>query len=282
MRRIYPVFLLIVLVCSVKSATAGFPIGKYRSLVIPSFNYYTSKDNWDSKGHKINGKPGTGFTSYSMGLYIGYGITRRLDVIANMSAPMQRSSYRTADKDSLVSQQSSGLGDMQIGLSYNLLNFNYGSYLSVVASGIIPLYNNSKKEVALGYGIGGAELKFTYTGNIGATFLKGCYYNLELGGKRYFDTQGPDVLFYTASLGFGLGKRNQLSFDVGGQNSYSTNKTFNPNLSVNRDYYFTKSDLSFGHIFTRRFYMFLSGFYTFQGRNAGLGYGGSVQTVFKF
>lgn len=281
MKKIYSVFLLIVLICSVKGAHAGFPIGRYRNLVIPSFNYYTSKSNWDSKGHKTTGRPGTGFTSYSTGLYIGYGITRRLDVIVNMSAPMQFSSYRDI-KDSLISQQSSGLGDAQIGLSYNVFNFDFASYLSVVASGIIPLYNNSTKAVALGYGIGGAELKLTYTGNIGATFLKGCYYNFELGGRRYFDTQGPDVLLYTASLGFGLGKRNQVSFEFGGQNSYSTNKAFNPNLSVNRDYFFTKSDVSFGHIFTRRFYMFLSGFYTLSGRNTGLGYGGSIQTIFKF
>lgn len=155
MKNIYSAFLLIVLLCSVKSAIAGFPIGKYRGLVIPSFNYYTSKDNWDSKGNKIGGGPGTGFTSYSMGLYFGYGISRRFDLIVNMSAPLQQSRYRTGNKDSLVSQQSSGLGDMQIGLNYNLINFDYSSYLSIMASGIVPLYNNSTKAVALGYGVGG-------------------------------------------------------------------------------------------------------------------------------
>lgn len=281
MRKIYPVFLLIILFGSVKNARAGFPIGKYRGLIIPSLNYYTSKDTWDSQGNKIKGKPGTGFTSYSAGLYFGYGITRRLDVIVNVTAPLQQSSYRN-DKDSLVNLQSSGFGDMQVGLSYNLINFNYTSFFSVVASGIVPLYNNSDKDVALGYGVGGADLKFTYTGSIGSTFLKGCYFNTEIGGRRYFDKQGPDVLIYSASLGFALGKRNQMSFEGSGQNSYSINKTFNQNLSVNRDYSFLKGAINYGHTFTRRFYVFATGFYTLEGRNTGLGYGGSVQTIFKF
>lgn len=281
MRKFYTIILLVLLVGSVKSAYAGFPIGKYRGLVIPSFNYYTSKDTWDAQGHKLTGKPGTGFTSYSAGLYFGYGITRRLDLLVNVSAPLQQSKYRN-DKDSLVSLQSSGLGDMQVGLSYNIFNFNYTSFLSVVGSAIVPLYNNNNKAVALGYGVGGADLKLTYTGSITGTLLKGSYFNLEVGGRRYFDTQGPNVLIYTASLGFALGKRNQISFEGSGQNSYSINKEFNPNLSVNRDYSFIKGAVNYGHTFTRRFYVFATGFYTLEGRNTGIGYGGSIQTIFRF
>lgn len=281
MRKFYTIILLTILIGLAKSSYAGFPIGKYRGLIIPSVNYYTSKDTWDSQGHKIKGLPGTGFTSYSAGLYFGYGISRRLDVIVNVTAPLQQSSYRNG-ADSLIKLQSSGFGDMQVGLSYNLINFNYTSFFSIVASGIVPLYNNSNKDVALGYGVGGADVKLTYTGSIGSTFLKGCYFNTEIGGRRYFDTQGPDVLIYSASLGFGLGKRNQMSFEGSGQNSYSINKTFNQNLSVNRDYSFVKGAINYGHTFTRRFYVFATGFYTIAGRNTGLGYGGSVQTIFKF
>lgn len=266
------------MVSAVNTARAGWPIGKYRNLVIPSFNYYTSKDTWDQNGDKIKGKPGAGFTSYSFGLYAGYGITRRLDAIVNVLYPMQYSAYRDGS-DNLVKQSSQGFGDLQAGLSYNLFNFGYTSFLSVMGSAIIPLYDTTKT-VALGYASYGAELKLMYSGAIDKTWLKG-YYNLEVGYRRYFADQGPNVIIYTASMGVPLGRRNQMSVELSGQNSYSINKSFNPNLAVNRDYGFTKGALNYGHTFTRRFSVFLSGFYTFTGRNTGQGYGGSVQSIFK-
>ena len=204
MKRYSLIILFIIATGAMQKAYAGWPIGKYRNVVIPSFNYYTSKDTWDGNGHLIKGKPGAGFTSYSFGLYAGYGITRRLDVIVNVLAPMQHSSYRNA-QDSLIVQQSSGIGDLQAGLSYNLINFNYTSFLSVMASGIVPLYNNADKPVALGYGIGGAELKLMYSGSINGGFLKHCYFNVEGAFRRYFNTQGPNVVIYGVSLGVPVG-----------------------------------------------------------------------------
>jgi hypothetical protein len=115
MKKIY-LFIILFFVGWVNQAQAGWPIGKYRNVVIPSFNYYTSHDSWNSAGQKINGSPGSGFTSYAVGLYVGYGISRRLDLVVNVLAPQQNSAYRNA-KDSLIKQQSSGIGDMQVGLA---------------------------------------------------------------------------------------------------------------------------------------------------------------------
>ena len=278
MKKIY-LILLLVLAGWVNQAQAGWPIGKYRNVVIPSFNYYTSHDSWNSVGQKVKGSPGSGFTSYAVGLYVGYGISRRLDLVVNVLAPQQNSAYRNF-KDSLIKQQSSGIGDMQVGLAYNLVNFGYKSFLSVMGSGIVPLYDTTKT-VALGYAAYGAELKLMYSGGIDNGFLKHTYYNMEVGYRRYFDTQGPNVLLYTASLGIPLGKRNQIGFEGSGQYSTSTNKAFNPNLALNRDFSFTKASFDYGHTFTRRFSVFVTSFYTLLGRNTGLGYGGSVQMICK-
>ena len=65
-------------------AFAGWPIGKYRDLVIPSFSYYQQTDKFDNNDNVIKGAPGTGFTSYSANFLIGYGISRKLDFIANV------------------------------------------------------------------------------------------------------------------------------------------------------------------------------------------------------
>jgi hypothetical protein len=279
MKKIYLFVLILIAVGSVNRAYAGWPIGKYRNVVIPSFNYYTSKDTWTSTGQKITGKPGTGFTSYSVGLYVGYGLTRRLDLIVNVLAPFQNSAYRD-DKGNLVKQSSSGLGDLQAGLSYNLVNFGYKSFLSVMVSGIAPLYDTTKT-VALGYASFGAETDLMYCGSFDSGFLKHTYFNTMVVYRRYFDKHGPNVLIYTASLGIPLGRRNQISFEGSGQYSTSINKSFSQNLAINRDFSFTKGALNYGHTFTRRFSVFTTGFYTLIGRNTGVGYGGSVQTIFK-
>lgn len=279
MKKFYFICLsLIILSPAWQQAYAGWPIGKYRSIVIPSFNYYTSKDRWDSNGTKVTGANGSGFTSYAIGLYYGYGLTRRMDLLVNVLVPYQ-SSKSVTSAGVVTPQNSSGLGDMQVGISYALANFGYKSYLSIQASGIVPLYKNTNRAIALGYGAYGSEVKLMYAGGISSLF-KG-YYNLEAGYRRFFDAEGPNVLVYSASLGVPVPGRNQASVEVGGQWASSNNKTFNQNLSVNRDFAFAKAGLNFGHAFTRRFSLFANGFYTLTGRNSGIGSGGSLQAIIK-
>lgn len=279
MKKTFLFILILLSVGMANRAFAGWPIGKYRNVVIPSFNFYQSNNTWDANGKKINGKPGAGFTSYAAGLYVGYGLTRRLDLLVNVIAPNQNSAYVDASGN-VIKASSSGVGDMQVGLSYNLFNFGYKSFLSVAGSAIIPLYDTTKS-VALGYATYGSEVKVMYSGGIDNGFLKHTYYNLEAGYRRYFDTQGPNVFLFIASLGVPLGKRNQVGFEASGQLSNSINKSFNPNLAVNRDFASSKVSVDLGHTFTRRFSLFVVGFYTVAGYNTGIGYGGSVQTIFK-
>lgn len=280
MRKIYLLIVMLVFAAGMQHAYAGWPVGKYRNVLIPSFNYYTSQDTWNSSGQKVKASPGAGFTSYSAGIYFAHGLSRRTDLIVNVLAPYQQAAYRDFNGN-LIRGTNSGVGDMQVGVSYNLVNFGYKSFLSVMASGIAPLYDTTRSEVKLGYGSFGGELKLMYCGGIDNGLFRHTYYNLEAGYRRYFDVQGPNVLLYTASLGIPLGRRNQIGFEVGGQYSTSINKAFDPNLAVNKDFAFTKGSFNYGHTFTRRFSVFLTGFYTFIGRNTGVGYGGSVQTIFK-
>lgn len=280
MKRIYIICLLLAVICSARQAAfAGFPVGKYRNIVVPSFTYYTSKDFYNGSGKRVTPTDKSSFTSYAFGLYFDYGLTRRLDLIVNVLAPNQQSQFTTAAGTTY--QQNFGFGDFQAGLSYALINFDYKAYFSVQVSGIAPLYKNDDQALDLGYGSFGSEVKFMYTGSLNGNYLKGCYYNLEAGYRRYFDKQGPNVIIYSALFGVPLDKRNQVSFEVGGQNSSSSNKTFSTNLAINRDFAFTKGAINYGHTFSRRFSLFGNGFYTFMGRNAGAGYGGALQMILK-
>jgi hypothetical protein len=253
---------------------AGWPIGKYHDLFVPAFNYFKATDSWDANGKKIKGAPGTGFESYALNLFEGYGISRRLDFIASLPVVYQTSKY--------VGGSNRGYGptDLNLGLSYNLVNSNYERFLSIQASAIVPLYNKNNLNTAVGYGSLGSELKFSYSGNIPKRILKGCYFNTEIYYRRYFAGDGPNQYGAFAFLGFMLSKSNQITVDVTAIKSVSANRDFNPNISSIKDFSLIKPSLNFGHRFTRRFSMFVGGYYTVAGRNTAIGYGTNVSGIF--
>jgi hypothetical protein len=271
----YFLVLLIALVTPFKTF-AGWPIGKYRDLVIPSFSYYNQTDHFDNNGNVIKGAPGTGFTSFSTSLYVGYGISRRLDFIATI--PFLYTMNRLAPGNTVTNQ---GAGDMVAGVSYNLINFNYVRFLSVQVSGIVPLYSNTSGSSALGFGDLGSEVKLMFSGNLPASIFDKGYFNAELAYRRYYSSQGPDQVSFLGTIGYPITKHNQVSLDLLFFRSYSSDKIYNPNFFAERDFAFFKPSLNFGHTFTRRFSLFAGGYYVPFGLNTGVGYGGSVLAVFK-
>src|ERR1700761_218544 len=266
---IYLILLLVVLSIPFKTF-AGFPIGKYRDVVVPTFSYYQQTDRFDEHGNIIKGAKGTGFTSYSGNIYIGYGISRRLDLI--VTVPYLYQVNKIAPGNTIMSQ---GTGDIVAGLSYNLINFNYTHFLSVQVSGVIPTYTNVSGNSALGLGDYGTEVKLMFCGNLPKSIFDKGYFNTEVAYRRYFNYQGPDQISFTGTMGYPISRHNQLSLDLVLFRSFSSNKTFNANLFAERDYAFFKPQLNYGHTFSRRFSMFIGGFYVPVGLNTGVGYGGS-------
>ena len=257
-------------------AFAGWPIGKYRDLVIPSFSYYQQTDKFDNNDNVIKGAPGTGFTSYSANFLIGYGISRKLDFIANVPYLYQ---VNMLGKGNTINSQ--GAGDLVAGLSYNLVNFNFVRFLSLSVSGIVPLYTTIKGSSPLGIGSYGSEVKLMYCGNLPEFIADKGYFNTELSYRKYYSSQGPDQVSFLASMGYPVTKHNTISLDLLFFRSFSSDKTFNPDFFSARNFAFFKPALNFGHQFTRRFSMFVGGFYVPFGLNTGVGYGGSLLTVFK-
>ncbi|WP_428328731.1 hypothetical protein [Mucilaginibacter sp.] len=277
MRKAYIIFMCLYFVLISPSKTfAGFPIGKYRDIVVPTFSYYHQTDRFDNNGKIIKGLPGTGFTSYATNIYIGYGISRRLDFIATIPYLYQQN--KLGANNTLINQ---GVGDLTVGLSYNLVNFNYIRFLSVQVSGIVPLYNNNNGLSALGLGSYGTEVKLMYCGNLPKSLFDKGYFNTEVAYRRYYTSQGPDQVSFTGTIGYPVTRHNQISLDVLLFKSFSSNKAFNNNIYAARNYAFFKPQLNFGHQFSRRFSMFAGGFYVPFGFNTGVGYGGSLLAVIK-
>jgi len=255
---------------------AGFPIGKYRDLVVPSFNYYTQTNHYDVYGDYVKGAPGARYTSMSANLYLGYGISRKLDLIVSIPYLYQVNTI-SAGK-SIISQ---GAGDMVAGLSYNLVNYSFKRFLSVQVSGVVPLYTAVNGTSALGLGDYGTEVKLMFCGALPDFIADKGYFNTEAAYRRYFNFQGPDQVSFLATVGYPISWHNQVSFDISIMRSFSPNKSFNINYNAERDYAFVKPQLNLGHTFTRRFSMFLGGYYVPYGINTGLGYGGSIVAIIK-
>lgn len=255
---------------------AGFPIGKYRNVVVPTFSYYHQKDRFDDKDNVVKGAPGTGFTSFASNLYIGYGISRRLDVIATIPYLYQQNAI--APGNTLVD---AGLGDMTIGFSYNLINFNYVRFFSIGVSAIVPLYKSTNGMSPLGLGSYGSEIKLMYCGSLPKEVSSKGYFNAEFAYRKYYDSQGPDQISFTGSVGYPVTRHNQVSLDILLFRSFSSNKEFNSNIFAAHDYFFFKPQLNFGHTFSRRLSVFAGGFYVPFGVNTGVGYGGSLLAVIK-
>jgi hypothetical protein len=256
-------------------ALAGWPIGKYRDIVIPSMFLYKQTDRFDENGKIIKGQSGTGFTSYTANLYVGYGISRKLDFIANVPYVYTQNKFANGN----VTNQ--GLGDLYMGLSYNLANFNYERYLSVQVAGIAPLYDKKNPSSDLGLGNYGSEIKLMYCGNLPKSIASKGYFNTEIAYRRYFDIQGPDQISFSGTVGYPVSRHDQLSLELLLFRSFSSNKTFNSNINNSRDYAFFKPSLNYGHQFTRRFSTVVGGYYTPFGKNTGVGYGGSLLAIIK-
>lgn len=275
MRMKFKTYLLLlpVMLLFAQTARAQWPIGKYRDEFVTSFNYYGATDSWDQSGKRITGT-GSRFDSYSIGLYNVYGLTRHIDIETSLPLIYFKDVESKGNLD-----ENYGAGDLMAGLNFNLWNGDFTKFLNFTASGIVPLYD--AKSNPLGYGEGGAEAKLAYFTNISPDFIKGSYFTIDAAYRRYFGTDGPNQYIGNATLGLSVARYDQILVNAGYVYSQSANKAFNSAIIDIKDFQYLKTQLTYGHIFSRRLTMYWGGFFMPYGRNTGAGYGGSFSTVLK-
>ncbi|NCD67966.1 hypothetical protein [Mucilaginibacter agri] len=270
--------LLVTLICllNLQHAYAGWPMGKQRFVLGTTASIYAAKDYWDIHGkYYTNSK--AAFTSYSLGLFGAYGLSRRWDFMFSVPFSRQVAEQSTTDK------YHNGLGDLQLGFSYNLINYKYKNYTSIYVGGIAPLYAKYDEQT-LGLGMFGSEIKLMNTGAFKVTD-KRSFYNLEAGYRQFVGSGGPSQFTYLGAIGLAIDRTNQFTVDVSGVYSHSTDSTANSTVilaGAARNYSYTKTSLTYGHTFSRRVVISASGFYTLTAINTGRGYGGSLQALFRF
>jgi hypothetical protein len=270
------VFCFIIIALLVNNAYAGFPIGRGKYLLVPSYNLYTTKGYWDASGTYIPFSNGGRFASHYFGIYGGIGIGERLDFVGNISYIMQRK------LETNLTQSNSSFGDATFGLSYLLNTFDYSKFLTVTGSLIVPLYtNDASKQPFTGFQQVGGEVKFTFSGSNGERYSN-TYFDINLGVRQFFSPEGPTQLFGDALLGIPLDEDNKLTFQLASTKSTSTQTglVLNPNnLFLNRQFNYFRLTAGYGRKISQKYQIFFSVFTDVNGRNTGKGGGGAISLV---
>ena len=282
MKNFKLIFFCVAALLIVQHAKAGFPIGKGRWLLVPTFNHYVATSYWDDnrdlKDFDKNGK----FVSNYFGVYGGYGINRDWELVFKI--PFLTNTYSQTD----TLERNSGMGDVNIGICYYLSHYDYYRHLSLTGTLIIPFYSNQPtlfKHTLLGYGAFGVEGKLSYAGT-NQNFLKKTFYDLEFGVRQFFATEGPTQLFTNLTFGVPVDDNWKICGTLRGISSSSPYGNFNSNTvvpnAVNRDYDYLRVELAAGTKVSRSTSIWGSVYTDVLGRHVGKGTGYSLFAVIKF
>ena len=265
------VIIIILLLASSKALLADWPLLHGRSIIIPSYSYFTSSKYFDSTGKKFSFGAGSRFVSNGFSVYIGHGLTRRVDLVVNVPFTSISTTFDS------ITKTKSGIGDVQVGFSFHFPFHNLTRFVTAKASIIIPAYQNLT-DPHLGYGSKGFQVALNYSFNpLPQTFLV-----TEVYFTRYFDkSTGPNQLGFNVTAGTMFLDYNYLNLNFATVISRSSDKAFSTNLNAIKDFDYGKISLSYGRRVTRIATPYIQAFYTLFGHNAGLGLGGNFLVIFK-
>jgi len=259
---------------SAKTIRADFPIGKGRTALIGTYNYFYSNKYFDDNGKIVNYLTRDNYQAHSIGLNVAHGIGRNVDVM--LSVPI--SIINRTESGNKTNNY--GLADINLGFSFHFPSSDYQRYFTIKVNGIIPAYSNQDStKPFIGYASKGAAVALNYSFN---PFTNG-FVIVEAAYIRFFDNQeGPSQYRGSLSLGKTINQNTILSFNFNHQISVTTGtRNFNTNLAINK--YFSGGTLSVGlsKRITRTITPAVTAFYTLYGKNLGLGVGANFTFIMR-
>lgn len=261
------IFILIAcMLCSVNSAFADYPIGKKRTAITGTFNYFYSSKYFNDQGKLISNAPGDYFQASSYSLNISHGLGRRVD----MSVTIPFASQTLVNGNN--SETKSGVTDINLGLSVHFPSIDYKRYFTIRGSVGIPGYQNNQTPY-LGY----ASKSVMLGANYSFTPYKNGFAIIEFIYARFLDAQdGPNQYRAVITLGKMYNKHTSVTASLSHQVSQSVNTAFNPNLQLNKNFNAATLNLSVGRKINRMITPTIQAYYTLLGKNAGLGMGANI------
>lgn len=264
--NIYIIILIVCLLCSVNSAFADYPIGKKRTAITGTFNYFYSSKYFNDQGKLISNAPGDYFQASSYSLNISHGLGRRVD----MSVTIPFASQTLVNGNN--SETKSGVTDVNLGLSVHFPSIDYKRYFTIRGSVGIPAYQNNQTPY-LGY----ASKSVMLGANYSFTPYKNGFAIVEFIYSRFLDAQdGPNQYRAVITMGKMYNKHTSVTASLSHQVSQSVNTAFNPNLQLNKNFNAATLNLSVGRKINRMITPTIQAYYTLLGKNAGLGLGANI------
>ena len=253
------------------SYAGGTPVRKGAYVITTSFSYFNATRVWDKNGVASDYPENGYFNSGGVSLYGEYGASRQVTLIA--SIPYSYNTYAQSSFKAIAQ----GLGDAEIGARYYLGNVDFKFYFALQGSMVVPLYNIASNN--LGFGAFGADFKLIGSGNAPMGGEKNFFYSLEAGGRQYFNESGPFQLRSTVTAGLSFDKANSLALSSSGVMSTSSNKSFNNNILVNKDFRYLNASASLGHTFSPVLSVYVNYTKFFLGRNTVIGSNASLSFI---
>ena len=268
---LYKISILFILLLLNFSSRADWPVGKGRTNIIASYNYFYSSKFFDANGKLTSFNQGDKFQSHFYGLTFLRGLTRRLDFVANVP-------YVSQDLISNgISLKNAATGDVTVGFAYHFPSAEYQKHLTIKVSAIIPTYQNIKTP-DIGYASKGITVGMNYS----FTPIKNAFAVVEGTYTRFIDlAEGPNQYRAGVTFGKSINKYSMVTFNFAHQISQSINTAFNPNPQANKSFTSGLFTLAYGRKLTRTITPYIQGAYTLYGTNIGLGLSASAFIIWK-
>ena len=239
-----------------------------------AFNYYYANDSFTDSGRRGNTPNGGRFSDYNISNYLEFGLTDSLTLVNSLD-------YKWLEnEDNSAITRGHGLGDVDLGLRYKLLDSDRAGIVSTQLLVKIPGPYQQDDPLPLGNGQYDTELKLLYGRSL-YPLIPG-YGNLELGYRWRF--QDPsDEIRYLVEFGVDLSRdfytRAKLDGTLSMDNGRKRDASGNPTATNNFD--LGKLDLTVGYKASPRWGVELSYVPAIYGQNTAAGATYTVAAYFK-
>jgi hypothetical protein len=239
-----------------------------------SYNYYSANKTFDSSRNR-GGTPNNGkFTDHDISNYFEYGVTNDLTVLNALTYKWLENGDNTANTKGV------GLGDVDLGLRYKLLDSNSIGIVSTQLLSKIPGAYGKNDALPLGNGQFDTELRLLYGRSL-YPLIPG-YGNVEIG-YRWRAEDPSDEVRYLLELGVdvtdSLFTRAKLDGTRSVNNGKKTDSSGNPAATNNFD--LGKLDLTVGYKITPALGLEVSYRPDIYGKNTAAGANYSFALYFK-
>jgi len=235
------------------------------------FNYFSSDTQFVSDNNTV--ASGSEFTDFNFTYYGEYGLRDDLSIFASVPFKSLES-----DPDVGVSVDNSGIGDIDLGVRYNLYNEDWG-LLSLQGLVKIPSAYDENDALPLGNGQTDIEVRLLFGKSL---YPKPMYIGAEIGYRSRAD-EPSDEIKYLLEFGYTLNDKVSLRVKLDGTTSAKNADTLPPtgaNPTLAPDYDLGKLELTAGYTIKKNRFLEFTLTPTVYGRNTADGTTFSVAYIY--